>query len=141
MNEQRHEQAAALRKEKKTFREIGVALGVAPHRAREIVLKAERMARQEPCWTVGLSSRTGYALRRAGFESREQLQAAAIKGKLVVGAYYEIGKIAIAEVMVWLGLLAAADYKPKPPVRAVAIQRAIALLEANGYLVEKASIV
>lgn len=30
MDEQRHEQAAALRKEKKTFREIGVARGVAP---------------------------------------------------------------------------------------------------------------
>ena len=105
-----------------------------------MVLRAERMARQEPCWTAGLSARTGYVLLRAGFESREQLQAAAINGKLVVGTYYEIGKIAIAEVKVWLGLLAAADYKPKPSVRAVAIQRAIALLEADGYRVEKASI-
>ncbi len=47
MNKQRYEQAAQLRAEKKTFRQIGEALGVGPSRARQMVLRAERIRKVE----------------------------------------------------------------------------------------------
>ncbi len=136
MNKQRYDLAARLRAEKKTFRQIGEALGVGPQRAREMVMKAERMKNAGAHWTDGLSTRTGFALRRAGFESREALESTIAAKGLKVGDFVEIGPKAIAEIRQWLGLEECAVGKPATEV---AIRRAIAMLERNGYRVEKAA--
>lgn len=136
---QRCETAAAMRKENKTFREIGISLGVGPVRASQLVRKAGRFAAREPLWSDGLSAGCATRLHNHGFRSKEQLREAAESGKLAIGAYYEIGVKSILEIHAWLGLPEPTEITEERRATEAAIRRAIKLLKANGYNVKKIS--
>lgn len=132
---QRYELAKKLRGEGKKFREIGEVLGVGAQRARQIVEEYDRvMRRLSPSWTDGLNTMTANALKCAEFTSKEHLENVISDKGLAAGDYPRIGVKGVSEILKFLCIK---PYKTKKDPTEMAIQRAIALLELNGYSVVK----
>lgn len=71
-----------LRKEGKTFREIGEVLGVSTGRAGHIVNEANRKAERLSHWTNGLPNAVAIRLEHAGYTSKDEVKAAIESGSL-----------------------------------------------------------
>lgn len=135
----RHQRVLRLRREGKTFREIGEHLGVSAGRARQVHESAERMERLQPerRWLEGLSQRTISVLARAKLYTREDVEKAVREGRLSwsnkmrdPGYIRDYGKKTHAEVLQWLGMSVNANDADKET-----IARYIAYLERQGYRV------
>ena len=128
MNE-RMKQALALRKEVKTFKAIGLALGISASRARELVNEAEwltRNGRVPPDWASDLDPRIFNALRSAGFTSQQSIVDGLKTGDLrkIPG----IGATSISILCEYFNLDQPSDV----------LSRAIKVVQAHGYVVTKA---
>ena len=102
MTNERYKKVLDMRNRNKTFREIGLSLGVSVGRAREIYIKAKCEESRGIDWMDGLCGRTRYALLRAGFTSHEKLIEAIHAGRFCVGCSREIGNKTIIEVYEWM---------------------------------------
>lgn len=143
---ERYRQALNLRQGKKTFKEIGDAIGVSSSRAREIVLKAQRLVDIEPVSPLSLdalSTRTANALRAENLDDREKVLAWITAEKPTPKKIPNIGGMSINEIRQWLGLGPDETpcHKPRYIVSAsdLAISKAIKLLERNGFTVMRDS--
>ena len=65
--------AMTLRKQDKTYDEIGAALGVSGSRARDIILEAERIAEYGEQWFDGLGTYLSGVLIKGGYKSIEDV--------------------------------------------------------------------
>lgn len=130
------------------MREIGRELGVSKTRAGQMVYRATHPRPPKyPKWTAGLSPYLASALCDHGFRDKEQVRLSCelgevtlIGGRNGVGSVRGIGKERLAELYTWLGMeaeLQKRPYKVKRVASKTTIERAIALLERNGYRVEK----
>ena len=87
-------------------------------------------------WTNGLSTMFANALKGHGFKSKQDVIDAFDKGLIYIKpngggcTVYSLGKVGITEVRLWLGI----DVDPNKTKN---IEKAINLLEANGYTVTK----
>jgi len=99
-------QVKRLRKEGKTFVEIGRLIAVSPRRARYLFLCAARRGGTMPRWTDGLNPRLATSLHWLGFRGREDVAEAFTSGHLQRLTRFERGLRgkAIAELAQWLGL-------------------------------------
>lgn len=129
----RAERAAMLRKNGESFNAIGESLGVTRERARQILKRYERGQRRGegymPEWMDSLSTNVRHALLGAGIETREQAIEAITSGTSID----RVGPKGMGTVRALLGMLPA----PRRDASPKAIQRAIVLLERNGYSVKK----
>jgi hypothetical protein len=100
------DQAKKLREEGKTFKEIGVLLGVSAHKARYLFVGAIRRGGRPPSWTDGLNERLANSLHWLGFQGPEDVTAALKSGHLQTLSSFERGLrgSAITELSQWLGL-------------------------------------
>lgn len=130
--------ALKMRESGSTFKEIGDHLGVSKSRASQIYYKAaryERQGKKHNEWTYGLNQKVANALISAGFSSKEEVIEGLKSGKIGINPITGNGVIpgirhhGISEISLWAGT----DSSNLP-----AIQAAIALLKAHGYVVHKA---
>jgi hypothetical protein len=100
------DQAEKLRAEGKTFKQIGMSMGVSAHKARYLFLCAARRRGKPPQWTDGLNERLANSLHWLGFQSSDDVTAALKSGHLQTLARFERGLRgpAISELAQWLGL-------------------------------------
>lgn len=127
---ERFETARRLRKEGKSLRQIGAELGVSPERVRQMLYQATRPTFREPNWTDGLCVRVASALQAHGFKDVEEVQRACERREITF--VKSLGKKGMAEVYAWLGMTVEFSASQQKE-----IQRAIFLLERNGYRIEK----
>ena len=136
MNERFHK-ALKLRREGKTFKEIGKKLGVSYARANEIyhkAIKLEKKGELPPAWTYGLKTKVANSLIAAGFNSKDEVIKALESGtiRLIPGSSRStvigIGKHSLIEISLWAGI-SAPEQKP--------ISDAILLLKSHGYTISK----
>lgn len=95
-----------LRKEGKTYSEIGKIEGISSSRARYLFEVVSRRGGRPPLWTDGLSDRLANSLRWLGFKDREDVSEALKSGHLKRLALFERGLRggAMTELAQWLGL-------------------------------------
>lgn len=101
--QERRERALELRKQGKTFREVGEIMGVSAGVARICVIAAERNAKRRDAvkrlWWSGLSRRTAIGLiSHAGCHCREDVEKLTERELLRVP---NLGKRSIAELRLW----------------------------------------
>lgn len=96
----------ALRKEGRTYSEIGKTEGISSSRARYLFEVVSRRGGRPPLWTDGLSDRLANSLRWLGFRGRDDVSEAMKSGHLKRLASFERGLRggAMAELAQWLGL-------------------------------------
>ena len=80
--QQRRDRAFALRRQGKTFKEIGESLGVCDVRAREIYGRAREVLLGPGHWTDALGVRTQNVLLNAGLNTVNEVKEAISSGKL-----------------------------------------------------------
>jgi hypothetical protein len=92
--------------EKKTFREIGEAIGTSRERAAHIYHRDkelhERYEQGDPF--LGLSIRVKNVCRNAGLKNREEIAAAIKNGQLHPKKSLHYGWKSHSEILIWLGL-------------------------------------
>lgn len=95
-----------LRKEGRTYNEIGKIEGISSSKARYLFEVVSRRGGRPPLWTDGLSDRLANSLRWLGFKDREDVTEAMKSGHLKRLALFERGLRggAMAELAQWLGL-------------------------------------
>src|SRR5436309_1508944 len=100
------DQAERLSAEGKTFKQIGMLMGVSAHKARYLFLCAARRRGKPPRWTDGLNERLANSLHWLGFQTPEDVRAALVSGHLQTLASFERGLRgqAISELTQWLGI-------------------------------------
>jgi hypothetical protein len=101
---ERRAQALALRRRGKTFAAIGRELGVCPARARQIIVKAERLA-VHPHWADALPARSRLFLINAGFARLPELEAGQAIARLSrreALAFPNFGIGALTALIAWL---------------------------------------
>jgi predicted transcriptional regulator len=124
--------AAAQHKAGKTYREIGNLIGLSPAVVARICRSTEyKDGIADSDWRLALPSAVFNSLKGSGIACREDAIAAVMAGKKIPN----LGKKGLELLRSALGL------EPQPEANAsaspVAIERAIALLERNGYSVTK----
>jgi hypothetical protein len=67
--------ALAMRNEKKTYAEIGAALGLSPQRCRILIIEANYIDAKGPSWVDGLPTFTASALTSGGYNNIEEVLA------------------------------------------------------------------
>lgn len=95
-----------LRKEGRTYSDIGKLEGISSSRARYLFEVVNRRGGRPPLWTDGLSDRLANSLRWLGFTDRDDVSRALKSGHLKRLALFERGLRgdAISELAQWLGL-------------------------------------
>ena len=117
MTEERLMLVVRLRKEGRTYREIGVRIGVSACRSRQLYNKSLHILNAEVapdlyCWDnltsperVGLTTRALNCLRGAGILTKEEAAQRILSGKLGPGrGAYFYGQKTHAEVCKWAGV-------------------------------------
>lgn len=152
---ERAQEALRLRREGKTFAEVGLSLAqpVGAARARQLVVHAEQIEQGQGFgqgeWYEGLSVRAANALRSAGFDSKGEVFEAIKSGDLTnkggMGATYRGAKVhglgckSFAEVCEWVGvdipMVQRKHYRPLTEEEK--IKGAIRLLKRAGYSVTR----
>lgn len=133
----RYSEALSMRKNGKTFNEIGLVLGVGGQRARQIVHRALRIEnnnekwRTDELWLDGINSMIRKALPVAALKSEDALRKFVVSGGL---DGCKVGRIGRESLLKFLGMAVPAPKKRKV-VPVVTIQKAIQLLERHGYVV------
>jgi hypothetical protein len=105
----RHEledQVWKLRHEGKTFKVIGILMGLSAHKARYLFMAGARRQGKPPSWTDGLNDCLANSLHWLGFQGREDVIGALKSGHLQTLSSFERGLRgpAIAELTQWLGI-------------------------------------
>jgi hypothetical protein len=98
------EQALAMRQTGLTFRQIGEELGVGVERARQLVQKAERLARQ-PSWHNALPARVQNFLRNNDLATLPELEAARAVAQITrreLSSIPNLGAGARSALITWL---------------------------------------
>ncbi len=105
-----------LRANGRTFKEIGVQLGISAGRANQIFRRTEWVVNREPHWMDGLGVRASNCLNNFNINSRQQAMEAFKSGKLKAGAGgpRNYGWATHKEVAKWLGL--PEPQKPAPKI-------------------------
>ena len=137
MNE-RHLSALIMRRDGAVFRVIGEKLGVCAARAREIVYRAERKAKNYKDEFEQLSVRVLNVLKSQGLTTREDILSAVEVGLLnpnskSIGNY---GDKSHREVLDWLGIVNLCSSRELSKLEK-SIQRRIKFLECNGFIVSR----
>jgi hypothetical protein len=97
-------QALALRQTGKTYADIGAALGLSLERARQITLKAERLA-NDPRWHDSLPARAVNLLHIRGLDALPEIEAAVAIARISrreLLATSNFGRVACDAVVAWL---------------------------------------
>lgn len=101
----RQREAYDLRKQGKTFVQVGEAMGIGKQRARDLYMIARVRSDRDPHWMDGLSVRAGNCLNNFGLKSREEAKEAFSSGKLKPGELRCYGWKTHVEVAKWLGVI------------------------------------
>jgi len=129
--------ALKLRKDGKTFRQIGQELGISHGRASEIYHKAknlEKSGKLPPKWTHGLRTKVAQALIDSGFKSKQEVINGIKSGQIKLiprsgrSTIAGIGSQSLEEIAIWAGLASPEEN---------AINHAIILLKSHGYSISR----
>ncbi len=102
MTNERYEIALKRRAAGKTFREIGAELNVSVERARQMVLKAERLRSRLPEWDDGLDPTIANILFAEGFTSKAGVIDGLKSGAIKAGAFPNFGPMRLSLLRQWL---------------------------------------
>lgn len=106
LKQELEDQVWKLRHEGKTFKVIGILMGLSAHKARYLFMAGARRQGKPPSWTEGLNERLANSLHWLGFQGREDVIGALKSGHLQRLSSFERGLRgpAIAELTQWLGI-------------------------------------
>lgn len=100
-NLDRYRMALQLRREGRTYKEVGICLGVGMQRAREMVLWMEREERRKPTWYEGLDPNiAGWLMRSEKVCSERDLRDLVENGELL--RVTQIGHKSYDKIVSWL---------------------------------------